>query len=60
MERVIDEDKIMKEKREKVMEVKKNKHEKMENYAKLVKEMHFPEVSQRKRDEMTKLKGLMQ
>jgi hypothetical protein len=35
---------------------KKRKHEKMNNYAKIVKEMHWPEVSEKKRREIEELK----
>ena len=32
------------------------KHSKIKNYAKVVKEMHWPEISPKKRDEMEMLK----
>lgn len=38
---------------------KKRKQEKMNNYAKIVKEMHWPEVSARKRQEMEEIKHQM-
>ena len=38
---------------------KKRKKEKMENYAKIVKEMHWPEVSPKKRQEIEELKKMV-
>jgi hypothetical protein len=48
LEWVLDEERMNKQKWNSNKEEKKRYHEKMENYAKFVKEMHWPEVSAKK------------
>ena len=40
-------------------ESKKHKAEKMENYSRIVKEMHWPEVSAKKKEEIERVKNLL-
>ena len=56
----MDDEKLRKVRSKQEREDKKRYHEKMENYAKFVKEMHWPELSQRKQQEMEKMKQLME
>lgn len=46
MDQYLDEEKLKKRREKEKEEEKKRYHEKMANYAKFVKEMHFPEVSE--------------
>ena len=60
LERVLDEERMTKQRKQQRHEDKRRYHEKMENYAKFVKEMHWPELSERKRREMESMKKLLQ
>ena len=59
MDQYLNEEKLKKKQDEEKEEQKKIYHEKMANYAKFVKEMHFPEVSERKRKEMETMVSLI-
>ena len=59
LEKVIDEEWVEKEKWRHNSEMKRNYHEKMDNYAKFVKEMHWPEISNRKRVEAERNKKIL-
>jgi hypothetical protein len=60
LERVLDDERMQKQKQRQKDDEKKRYHEKMENYAKFVKEMHWPELSDRKRREMESMKKLLE
>lgn len=59
MDNHMDQEKIRKEEMAEKEEGKKRYQEKCKNYAKFVKEMHFPEVSEKKRQEMEAMKSLI-
>ena len=59
MDQYLDEEKLKRRRDEEKEEEKKRYHEKMANYAKFVKEMHFPEVSEWKRREMETMISLI-
>ena len=59
MDSYLNEEKLKKKHDEEKEEQKKIYHDKMANYAKFVKEMHFPEVSERKRKEMETMVSLI-
>ncbi len=48
MDQYLDDEKLKKQKEIEHEEEKKRYHDKMANYAKFVKEMHFPDVSDKK------------
>ena len=56
LERVLEEERIKHKKEKAKSERKRSYHQKMNNYAKFVKEMHWPDVSPSKWDEMYKMK----
>ena len=58
-EKVMQEEKGSEELRNKKAEDIKKKAEKMNNYARIVKEMHWPEVSEKKRKEAENIKKLL-
>lgn len=55
-EKALEEEKKKDVKERVLSQNRKRKQEKMNNYAKIVKEMHWPEVSERKRQELNELK----
>lgn len=55
-EKAIQEEKFKESDKRVASQDRKRKHEKMNNYAKIVKEMHWPQVSERKRKEMEEKK----
>lgn len=59
LNRVIEDEKGAEELKQREIEDKKHKAEKMRNYAKIVKQMHWPEVSPKKQEEIEKIKKLM-
>lgn len=58
-EKVLEEEKGTEELKNREIEDKKRKAEKMQNYARIVKEMHWPEVSEKKAKEIEKIKSLL-
>lgn len=58
-EKVLEEEKKNDVKKRVNSQNKQRKQEKMNNYAKIVKEMHWPQVSPKKRAEMEEMKNLM-
>lgn len=58
--KVIEETKGEEEHKLQEIEDRKRKAEKMNNYARIVKEMHWPEVSERKREEAENIKKLLE
>ena len=59
LERVLEEERIKHKKEKAKSERKRSYHQKMNNYAKFVKEMHWPDVSPSKWDEMYKMKKIL-
>jgi len=59
-EKALEEGKNKAEKKRVNSQTRKRKQEKMNNYAKIVKEMHWPEVSEKKRKELQEMKELVE
>lgn len=60
LEKVMEESKGTEEIKQKEMDDKKHKAEKMKNYAKIVKQMHWPDVSPKKQQEIERIKELLE
>jgi hypothetical protein len=59
-DKVLQEEKQDESKKKVNSQTKKRKKEKMENYARIVKEMHWPQVSPKKRQEIEEIKQMME
>lgn len=59
MEKMLQEDVSINDSKQREIEEKKRKFDKMVNYAKVVKEMHFPQASEEKRKEIERIKDLL-
>ena len=59
LERVMEEERLAKKKKEAKSERKRTYHQKMSNYAKFVKEMHWPDISPSKKEEMYKMRKIL-
>ena len=59
LEKVVEAEKGSEELKQRKMEDKRNKAEKMKNYAKIVKQMHWPDISPHKQQEIERIKKLL-